>query len=120
MELTSYVNTESHIVSTIRWTKSFQDMLETMNSTDLHPFNRVRIIRHTKTNDPVRIQFIKDRVLEKTNHPDSFHPNSTNSTPSTLAMATIHNRNRGAHEPKPYARFLELSQPKEKDFDSTY
>lgn len=125
MELTSYVSTEFNIVSTIRWTQSFEDMLRVMKTSELHPFNSVRIIRHTKTGLPVRIQFIKDS--NKDSNKDSFHPsvhtNSTNSTPSTSAMVAIHNRNRGIHEPKSpkaYASWLELSQPKEKDIGSIY
>ena len=129
MELTSYVSTEFNIVSTIRWTQSFEDMLRVMKTSELHPFNRVRIIRHTKTGLPVRIQFIKDSNSDANRkpHPDSFHPSTrptpTNSTPSTSAMVAIHNRNRGIHEPKSpkaYASWLELSQPKEKYIDSIY
>ena len=121
MELTSYVSTEFNIVSTIRWTQSFEDMLRVMKTSELHPFNRVRIIKHTKTGLPVRIQFIKDSANKP--HPDSFHPSAHVGNIYPPAMEHIHSHNRGIHEPKSpkaYASWLELSQPKEKDIESTY
>ena len=119
MELTSYVSTEFNIVSTIRWTQSFEDMLRVMKTSELHPFNRVRIIKHTKTDKPVRIQFIKDSNKDANSDADRKpHPSAHVGNIYPPAMEHINSHNRGIHEPKSpkaYASWLELSQPKEKD-----
>lgn len=114
LELTSYINTQFHIVSTFKWTLELQQLLGTDIS--LAPFNRIRVVRHSKTDQPVRIQF----VLDLAERPSVQRTTQTNSIPSTAAIRTIAARNRGIYETKPYKSWLELSQPPEKDIDSEY
>lgn len=121
MELTSYVNSPFNTVSTIRWTQSLEDMIRVMNPSDLHPFDKVQIIRDGYGNGK-KIQFVRNRWAKADLNPDhSLRP--INSIPSASAMTAIHSRSRGIDEPKPYNHYLkskgkswlELSQPKEKD-----
>lgn len=111
LTLTSYISNPvtGFICSTIEMNSDIIDMLRTNGLDICAPFDSWQITAHGK------IRFTKNDLAAKLKEAkpwvNRIHPG---------ALKEISSRNRGWYEPKPYPRFLELSQPKEKSDDETY
>ena len=63
LELTSYIRTPGNIVASYTYTEELKNRIMSLDSGELYPFNRVRWVKHSKTDQVVRIQFIRDNEV---------------------------------------------------------